>query len=178
MISRWQLFYWLVLGWFGNMPEMIVNPLISITEMLLIAIQRKGKQAEIPETQFDEAVDGIMSRSEMLFDYFSIRITDDKRISSFPVLITGYQPDWKKLPDFVYDLAFHVNWKREKQCFDMLAKALAKFNAVTVDCADRETISSLIYPEIKMKLKPPAKLQSAISNLSSVPTLYRAFERC
>ena len=173
-----ELFYWLALCCFGNMAEMKVNPHISLTEMLQIAIQRKNKQEQISKPSFDDAIDGIMSRSEMLFDYFSIRVDEKRMICSFPVLISGYYPDWKKLPDFVFDLAFHVNWKKEKQCFDMCSKALAKLYAVTVDCVDRETVSSLIYPEIKAKLRPSSKLQSAISNLSAVPTLYRAFERC
>lgn len=171
-----QLFYWLVLGLFGNMAEMNVKPQISLIEMLQIAIRRR-KEREISKQRLHDAIAGILSRSEMLFDYFSLKIEED-HIHCLPILIQGYIPDWKKLPDFVYELAFNVNWKKEKLCFEMVAKALAKFYSVTADSVDRETISGLIYPQIKKYVRPDAKLQSAVFNLSSVPTLYRAFKRC
>lgn len=173
-----ELFYWLALGLFGNMALMNTEPKISVKEMLEIAIRRKNLTQELTKHKLDQAIDVLMSRSLMLFDYFSLKLEDNAHISSFPILINGYQPDWKKLPDFVFDLAFAVNWKKEKQCFESVAKALAKFYAVTYDSVDKESMSSLIFPEIKSRLRPSSKLQDAILNLSSVPTLYRVFERC
>lgn len=173
-----ELFYWLTFCQFGNMAEMIADPPISLVEMLGIGIKQQGNQTALSKEEFDGTLSQIRKRSAMLYDYFSMQIDDNDFIVTFPSLIDGYIPDWNKLPEFVYDLAFNVNWTKEKPCFETFGRALAKFYAVTLENVDRDSVSSLIYPAIKQRLRPSSNLQSAICNLSSVPTLFRAFERC
>lgn len=51
----------------------------------------------------------LISKREMLQEYFSICITEDGHLSAIPMLIKGYIPNLEKLPDFLWRLGSEVN---------------------------------------------------------------------
>jgi hypothetical protein len=51
----------------------------------------------------------LVSKREMLQEYFSICITEDGHLSAIPILIKGYIPNLEKLPDFLWRLGSEVN---------------------------------------------------------------------
>jgi len=67
----------------------------------------------------------LVSRKEMLQEYFSVSITDDGSITAIPMMIKGYVPNLEKLPDFLWRLGSEVDWTSEKACFHTIARELA-----------------------------------------------------
>lgn len=52
----------------------------------------------------------LMSRREMLKDYFLLEITDDGLVASLPLLLKGYVPNIDKLPLFLMRLGPQVTY--------------------------------------------------------------------
>ncbi|PGH26977.1 hypothetical protein AJ80_01361 [Polytolypa hystricis UAMH7299] len=69
----------------------------------------------------------LLSRREMLDEYFSLRISEDGSILSIPLLLKGYMPSLAKLPRFLLRLGPHVDWTNEEACFRTFLHELAAF---------------------------------------------------
>jgi DNA mismatch repair protein MLH1 len=81
----------------------------------------------------------------MLFDYFSLGITEDGMVESLPLLLRDYTPNLDKLPNFLmrlgpqvwsnssscistlFDKHYQVDWTSEEECFDTFFRELAYF---------------------------------------------------
>lgn len=64
----------------------------------------------------------LISKAEMLRECVGISIDSEGCLVGLPVLIDHYTPDLERLPQFVLQLARHVDWQTEKACFQGLAK--------------------------------------------------------
>lgn len=80
----------------------------------------------------------LVSRKEMLQEYFSITITDDGNITAIPMMIKGYVPNLEKLPDFLWRLGSEIDWTSEKACFRTIARELAIFYSTQPDRIEEE----------------------------------------
>lgn len=69
----------------------------------------------------------LMSRREMLAEYFSLCISADGNILSLPMLARGYLPSLAKLPRFLCRLGPFVDWSDEQACFHSFLRELAAF---------------------------------------------------
>lgn len=72
----------------------------------------------------------LLSRRDMLKDYFSIEFSSSGSLLSLPDLLPGYVPPLMHLPLFLLRLATQCDWTDEEKCFDSVARQLAWFYAV------------------------------------------------
>ncbi|CAD6448509.1 09f6c460-ac25-49ce-89c4-cd0766091ad1 [Sclerotinia trifoliorum] len=129
-------FYQVGLTDFGNFGQIRFDPPLSLTSLLTIAATHEKETAPLnvaPEDDFEieEVVEivseQLISRREMLQEYFSFSITADGLLEGIPLLLKNYTPALSKLPQFLLRLGPHVNWTNEKECFSSFLQELAKF---------------------------------------------------
>lgn len=127
------------------------------------------------------AVDVIVPHRAMIDDYFSVVITDDNLLQALPIVVNGHIPNFEKLPRFLFDLAFAVDWASEKKCFRSFGECLARFYSVSiVEESERieEKMRDHLFPIIQKKFKPSSSLKESVFSVTNVPTLYKVFHRC
>ncbi|KAI9288731.1 histidine kinase-like ATPase [Umbelopsis sp. AD052] len=128
-----ELFYQLVLREFSNFGYINMASSIPIKDFIMVALDEEEAQNGWPDNMKpkDEIAQSItnllIDRSEMLLEYFSIRVSENGELLSVPMLIKNYVPTLDKLPLFLLRLGTEVDWDGEKECFETLAKELALF---------------------------------------------------
>ncbi|QSZ30227.1 hypothetical protein DSL72_004749 [Monilinia vaccinii-corymbosi] len=129
-------FYQVGLTDFGNFGQIRFDPPLSLSSLLTIAATHEKATAPpntSPEDDFEiedvvEIVsEQLISRREMLQEYFSLSITADGMLQGIPLLLKNYTPALSKLPQFLLRLGPHVNWTDEKECFSSFLQELSRF---------------------------------------------------
>ena len=69
----------------------------------------------------------LVSRKDMLAEYFSFELSEEGDLISIPLLLKGYTPSMTKLPRFLMRLGPCVSWNEEKACFHTFLRELASF---------------------------------------------------
>lgn len=130
MISN-EYFYQLGLTDFGNFGAIRFDPPLSIPDLIRIGVHYERTVNPDDEVEWDEIADAVtkqlISRREMLAEYFSFEITEEGGLISIPLLLKGYTPSVTKLPRFLMRLGPCVNWNEEKACFHTVLRELASF---------------------------------------------------
>jgi DNA mismatch repair protein MLH1 len=127
-----EFFYQVGLTNFGNFGSIVLDPPPDLKELLEIAA-RFEKDAQGPDVDLDvEYVSNmvlaqLISRKEMLKEYFSLDISDEGRLLSIPLLLKGYMPSLTKLPRFLLRLGPFVDWTDEQKCFESFLRELSSF---------------------------------------------------
>ncbi|ORY78124.1 DNA mismatch repair protein [Protomyces lactucae-debilis] len=207
-----ELFYQIGLTEFGNFGTIKLNPPLSIKDLLQIAVQNYEHKRELEQAKFepitDERIDAmaalLLSRREMLEEYFSFEITQDGLLATLPMLMKGYTPALSKLPNFILRIATHIEWTVEKDCFEGFLTELALFyipevivSAAKHDTSPAETthspisadpreaaaerqIEQVLFPAMKRRLIGTRKMAKNrwVVQIAHLPELYKIFERC
>jgi hypothetical protein len=137
-----ELFYQLLLFDFGNFGALKLSEPPLLYELALLGLDQPncgwkpedGSKEEIAE----HVSDLLYSKAEMLLDYFSLEISEDKRLVSLPWVLEKYIPDMDNLPNLVLGLSAEVIYIYSDVCtvcaFDpiqvvvLLAKQLKSIN--------------------------------------------------
>lgn len=128
-----EYFYQVGLTDFGNFGSICLNPPLRLDELLRIGVEqeRANAGAAANEIDWDEVVDTVkdqlISRRNLMAEYFSLEITEQGELCSIPLLMKGYTPSLAKLPQFLLRLGPHVDWTSEKDCFEDFLRELASF---------------------------------------------------
>ncbi|KAI8599809.1 DNA mismatch repair protein Mlh1 [Dissophora ornata] len=131
-----ELFYQICLRDFSNFGFIRLSTPAPIKEMVLMALddeQELMERSEWPEElkpkdEIAETVKNtLVSRKEMLREYFSVCVTDNGDLTAIPMMIRGYIPNLEKLPDFLWRLGSEIDWTSEKTCFQTVSRELAIF---------------------------------------------------
>lgn len=203
-----EYFYQVGLTDFGNFGSIRFDPPLDIKELLYIGAAQEAKKGEDnAKLDWDDVVtivsNQIISRREMLEEYFALEISEDSRLLALPLLVKDYQPSMAKLPSFLLRLGPHVNWVEEKPCFHTFLKELANFyvpeslpspptvvpdgDAMAVDedaeiSARRKHINraleNVLFPAFKARLIATRGLLKGVVEVANLKGLYRVFERC
>ncbi|KAJ8060389.1 hypothetical protein OCU04_010718 [Sclerotinia nivalis] len=129
-------FYQVGLTDFGNFGQIRFDPPLSLTSLLTLAATHEKATAPSNTSLEDDfeikdvveiVSEQLISRREMLQEYFSFSITADGLLEAIPLLLKNYTPALSKLPQFLLRLGPHVNWTNEKECFSTFLQELAKF---------------------------------------------------
>jgi DNA mismatch repair protein MLH1 len=72
----------------------------------------------------------LLNRADMLKEYFAMELDAEANLLTLPLIIDNYVPNMENLPRFALDLGA-CNWSEEQPCFFSIAKALARFYAVS-----------------------------------------------
>ncbi|KAH0566331.1 hypothetical protein GP486_000267 [Trichoglossum hirsutum] len=138
-----EYFYQVGLTDFANFGVIKFNPPLRLRDLLQIAAKHEKElaakecspEAMIEDTEsdfnWDEVVTlverQLLSRREMLHEYFSLEISPTGELLSIPLLMKGYMPSLAKLPRFLLRCGPNVNWISEKECFHTFLTELAAF---------------------------------------------------
>ncbi|KAI9725249.1 MAG: DNA mismatch repair protein [Chrysothrix sp. TS-e1954] len=127
-----EYFYQLGLTDFGNFGTIKLDPPLRLNDILTVAAEAERKLVppdDADSLNWEEVVsdvhDEIMSRRDMLAEYFSFDLSPDGDLQGLPLLIKGYAPSMAKLPRFLLRLGPHVNWTDERECFRTFLRELA-----------------------------------------------------
>lgn len=207
-----EYFYQVGLTDFGNFGTIKFDPPLDLRTILRIAADHENAIASA-ETKFDvdECIDivanQLISRREMLEEYFSMSITADGQLLSIPLLMKGYTPPMSKLPRFLLRLGPKVNWTDEKKCFETFLRELADFyvpeqlppspgptngadhgeelekeDADIVSRRDvvKRMVEDRLFPATAQRLVATRSLlkRGAVLEVANLKGLYRVFERC
>ncbi len=96
------------------------------------------------------------------------------------------------LANYMMNLARKVDWTNEQRCFETFCDVTAQFYAIPPgndeDCAEMSlnghtwkwNIEHIIFHELQKSFIPPKLFaeDSTIVQLTTLPELYRVFERC
>ncbi|PQE03807.1 hypothetical protein CJF30_00006499 [Rutstroemia sp. NJR-2017a BBW] len=205
-----SFFYQVGLTDFGNFGAIRFSPPLSLTYLLTLAAEHEKATAPPdtpPEDDFEveEVVETIaeqlISRREMLLEYFSLSISESGDLESIPLLLKNYTPSLAKLPQFLLRLGPHVDWTSEKECFETFLRELASFYApeqlppvpgpeeeesesVTEEIRQRrdevrKAVEDVLFPAFRQRLIATRELiGGAVLEVANLKGLYRVFERC
>ncbi|KAF2765367.1 DNA mismatch repair protein mutL [Teratosphaeria nubilosa] len=196
MVSA-EYFYQLGLTDFGNFGAVRFNPPLKLRDLLEIgAAQARNQEPDELDFDWDSVVpavaEQIMSRKDMLAEYFSLEFSEQGELLSIPLLLKGYVPSVAKLPNFLLRLGPHIDWDDEKGCFQTFLRELASFNVPEVlpqddgqdvDMASRRqelerSIEDVLFPAFKSRLVATRSLLKGVVEVANLKGLYRVFERC
>ena len=196
-----EYFYQLGLTDFGNFGTIRFNPPLSLRELLNIGVlQARALEPDDLGPDWDEVaptvLDQLLSRREMLAEYFALEISEDGELLSIPLMVKGYMPSMAKLPNFLLRLGPHVDWTDEKGCFQSFLRELASFYVPEVlprepgkeededsEVAERRkelhrAIENVLFPAFKARLVATRSLLKGTIEVANLKGLYRVFERC
>ncbi|KAI8384686.1 putative DNA mismatch repair protein mlh1 [Radiomyces spectabilis] len=209
-VASEELFYQVVLNEFCNFGRLNLSEPVDIRASVLLAIEAEERKGNLPDQlrsadEIAKAIsDTMVSRAEMLEEYFCMTVTEDGHLKSLPMLLRGYIPTMDKLPMFLLRLGTEVDWETERGCFETLARELAVFFCAEPPLKVGETeedetlykeqherylwqVQHLIFPSFKTHFVASGRLGKSgdesgttkfITQLANLADLYKIFERC
>lgn len=196
-----EYFYQLALTDFGNYGSIRFNPPLALQDLIQIAVQQaRATQSDNTDVDWDKVAAAVtqqlISRKDMLFEYFALEVSPEGNLLTIPLLMKGYMPCMAKLPNFLLRLGPHVDWSDEKGCFQSLLRELASFYAPEAlppapqegqteaeDMAERRrhvrrAVENVLFPAFKARLVATTSLLKGTVEVANLKGLYRVFERC
>lgn len=201
-----EYFYQVGLTDFGNFGSIRFDPPLDLKELLHLSAAQEARKSEANgKLNWDEVVTMVskqlVSRRDMLEEYFALGISEDGKLLAIPLLVKDYQPSMAKLPNFLLRLGPHVNWVEEKPCFHSFLKELANYYvpeslpppSVTDNDAERveddpeiaarrkhisRALENVLFPAFKARLIATKGLLKGVVEVANLKGLYRVFERC
>mmetsp|Transcript_11627 Transcript_11627/g.35028 ORF Transcript_11627/g.35028 Transcript_11627/m.35028 type:complete len:181 (-) Transcript_11627:2822-3364(-) len=172
-------------------------PLSRLLRVELDSVRSGWSEEDGPKDDLvQEMVDLLVSKAELLREYFSIDVTADGNLNGLPVLLDEYSPDLAGLPLFLFRLAVEVDWESEADCLGGIARELgslyqdpgASFTTAStkvngpaqIEKSGRQMMEHCVFPGLRGMFAPPAQLQrnGSIVEIADLHQLYKIFERC
>ncbi|CAH1790125.1 unnamed protein product [Owenia fusiformis] len=196
-----EFFYQLLISDFGNFGILRLSepaPLYDLAMLALDSEESGWSQADGPKPELAEfIVKLLISKSEMLLDYFSLEVDEEGNLCTLPLLLDNYIPALEGLPAYILRLATEVDWDEEKSCFETFTRETADFYSFKKDIfvlpniqnesQDSEntkdwrwTVEHVLYPAFKQYFLPSRALSqdASVLQIANLPDLYKVFERC
>ena len=206
-----EFFYQVGLTDFGNFGSIVLDPPPDLKELLQVAA-RSENDVQAPGVHLDIEHIGntvlaqLLSRKEMLKEYFSIDISEEGRLTTIPLLLKGYMPSLTKLPRFLLRLGPFVDWTDERKCFESFLRELASFYVpeklppkareyasaglgAKVEAQYEEmmekrsaemvrVLEHVLFPAFRSRIVATSALLKGTVEVANLKGLYRVFERC
>lgn len=199
-----EFFYQVGLTDFSNFGLIQLRPPPLLRDLLEVAaeleIETGPNSADLDKAQVVERVHNqLMSRKEMLKDYFALEISDAGELEAIPLMLKGYMPCLTKLPTFLLRLGPFVDWTDEQKCFQTFLQELASFytperheaksgendpeNAETNLLDTRRqhldrTLENVVFPAMRSRIVATNGMINGVVEVANLKGLYRVFERC
>jgi DNA mismatch repair protein MLH1 len=196
-----EFFYQVGLTDFGNFGKIRLKPAPKLESLLSIAAKvEKENSPDMADLDLDRIVrtvhQQLMSRKDMLEEYFSIQISENGDLMAIPLLLKGYLPCMAKLPTFLLRLGPFVDWTNEQRCFQSFLSELASFyvpeqlppRGRKETEEDRETtkrrkevefaLEHVLFPAFRSRIVATKRLLEGVVEVANLKGLYRVFERC
>ena len=176
------LFYQLALRQFGAMARIRLSPAPSVRDLVRLALKSTASPPPEGINVEDIVVERLVSSRAMLAEYFSVDISPEGKLETLPLILPGHAPALEKLPLFLLRTGVHVDWQRERACFETFLGELAYLYAswtLNGDEPDVRSLEHIIFPAAKAYLVPNARLlKSDVVLVTNLERLYTVFERC
>ncbi|KAJ6005852.1 hypothetical protein N7451_003796 [Penicillium sp. IBT 35674x] len=212
-----EFFYQVGLTDFGNFGIIRLDPPPKLVDLLKIAAEAEQQEHyhgsdEGADKIFFQAAElvsrSLIERREMLDEYFSMKISEDGKLLTIPLLLKGYVPSLAKLPRFLLRLGPYVDWTGEEECFRTFLRELAAFytpeqlpvppsQPAAADEGSHEDASETedpfilsrraqmvqmleyaIFPALRARLVATSRMLRGVVEVADLKGLYRVFERC
>lgn len=208
-----EFFFQRVVARFGAHRTRRLAERAPISDLVVLALELEqdedGIDGELADPTLvaraaEAARASVAEKAPLLGEYFGVDVdATSGSILGLPVLVEGFEPDLRGLPEFALALAHDVDWTEEKACFRTVADALATFYADSFDSSpeterdanaaaktgtEAETedpervraIKQFVFPAMRRCLHPSkvAAVQGVATQVASLEQLYRVFERC
>ncbi|KAH9470215.1 hypothetical protein Pst134EA_007481 [Puccinia striiformis f. sp. tritici] len=191
-----ELFYQLGVRQFGSFDRIQLKPPVPVKTLVTLAVQSEPSEYldKIGRSEaVDKICDRLTSKAEMLNEYFSFQIDPSSgNLVTIPLLLPEHAPNMEKLPLFLVRAAVECDWTDEMGCFSSFLRELAFFYAPsrlplesmsdeqkqTIEEEENEQLKQAIFPAMKRYLAPPSDLKDDVKQVTSLPELYKVFERC
>jgi len=197
-------FYQVALEDFANFEAFRLGPAPHVRQLAMIALdsdesgwtEADGDKSELA----DFMTQMLVSKRQLLDDYFSLEIDEDGLLHTVPLLLQDFVPFFGKLPMFLMRLATEVNWDEEEDCLDGICQEIARFCCVSTDTRSqydviqhikeagtengenrwKRVFENIMYPAFKKKLSPSKICAEdyTFAQIANLPDLYKVFERC
>ena len=95
------------------------------------------------------------------------------------MLVAGVQPDYNKLPYFLYRLGTKINYEDEQDCLKGILRQIALFYLPEPSEEEskrnefEQQLENILFPEIKTILAPKNMLRDVIQ-IADLPGLYKS----
>ncbi|RCK59052.1 DNA mismatch repair protein MLH1 [Candida viswanathii] len=174
-----EFYYQIGLQEFCNFGEIQFDEPIKIKELLKPLYEINDDLQPM-----EQVIETITGMKEMFQEYFQVVIDEDDCLTTLPMLMVGIQPDFNKLPYFLYRLGTKINYEDEQDCLRGILRQIALF--YLPEPTDNETkrsefeqqLENVIFPEIKKQFLAPKNLLRDVIQIADLPGLYKVFERC
>lgn len=187
-----ELFYQLMLKNFGRFGMFQLSEPAPIYDLAILALDLEEcgwTEADGPKEELARYMSTfLISKAEMLDDYFSLGINASGEITSLPIVLDGHKPPIEGLPMYALRLATEVEWETEQECFETFCRETAHFYAgPSLDVGQGDgpdswkwVVEHVVFAAAKQTLRLPAEYaeNSCVLQVASLPNLYKVFERC
>ena len=159
------------------------------------------ERAGLPSDQYKDEIaarvcDLLISKAEMLDEYFRIGIDSSGLLVSMPELLTNHTPAGDALPLFLLRLATETDWEDELRCFASVARELSLLYSYLPERLDHDVGDSsgacglapdgmdlfkmCVYPALRSQLIAPKRCATdgTVLEVAALEQLYKVFERC
>ena len=183
-----DLFYQIILVDFGNLNYYKFPKPLPLADILSVYFRVNASDVDNVNDKINKLVDPMVTCSQMLDDYFSIKINPKtSSLEALPLLAKDHFPIMAYLPDFLFRFA-NVNWYEEEGCFQDVATELARFYARTPSKLTTEqeylswskVVEHVFFPLYKSLIFPSndLKQKQTFHTVANITNLYKVFERC
>ena len=138
-----EFFFQRVIARFGAHRTRRLAERAPISDLVVLALELEqdedGIDGELADPTLvaraaEAARASVAEKAPLLGEYFGVDVdATSGSILGLPVLVEGFEPDLRGLPEFALALAHDVDWTEEKACFRTVADALATFYADSFD---------------------------------------------
>lgn len=187
--------YQLALRQFAAFTPVRLDPAPSLHEIIGLGFDAEDAEAKAHlsrETVVSKIYDTLMARTEMLDEYFAIRLNPDQgTIETMPALLPHHGTTGlvlERLPAFFFRLGPQVDWVQEKACLDGICRELAyahvpaSVGRTAGEHDDAWAIQHVWFANLLgsrgRMLVPKSLATHDFVQIASLPDLYRVFERC
>lgn len=189
------LFYQLAVRRFGCMRAIMLQNGVPVVEYARAALDCREAAWTPNDGDKDDLANTIrtllISKAEMLEEYFRIGISGAGVLTSIPELLQGYLPNPRALPMFIVRLACDTEWNDEEVCFTNICQHLGDlYSSIEpgqayvpgrpLDAAAVSLVQNTLLPALQTFLYVPgsASRDGTIRPIAELEKLYRTFERC
>ncbi|XP_045541712.1 DNA mismatch repair protein Mlh1-like isoform X1 [Papilio machaon] len=186
-----ELFYETLLYDFQNLGLMKLSNPLPLEELMMLGLKTQETEWNSQYGEMCEVAKQmtllLLSKKEMLFEYFTLEMNADGELLALPLLLDGHTPFMGALPTYLVRLVTEVNWDSEKECFDTFCRQTAIFYSQPNPDSIQETQKSeewkqehVIFPAIRRNFLPPNRFvtNGVILQIANLSDLYKVFERC
>ncbi|RHZ47622.1 hypothetical protein Glove_575g44 [Diversispora epigaea] len=171
-----ELFHQLTLQEFSNFAFIRLSKPAPIKELIIFALETSTQPLPDnlkPNQEISQIiVDTLISRRNMLLEYFSLTINESGELITLPLILKGYAPNLDKLPTFLLRLGTEVDWETEKGCFEKISREFGSFYApepltFSQDSVEPENIINSIDVENEIPVTMEIQQESNIENTNN-----------